>query len=151
MPDIEFSTPESHGTKSFPDGFELMPSFGDFHELAGPFYMRKSDSGWVVAFRVEEKHRNRNGGLHGGMLCMLADTALVYATGHSATPRLKVLTTSLTVQLALGAQVGDWVEASVDLVRVGRRVGFPTCMICCGGKRIGHASGTFQIMGQHEQ
>ncbi|MFM0670707.1 PaaI family thioesterase [Paraburkholderia sediminicola] len=131
-----------------PEGFELMPAFGPFHEMVGPIWYRKSERGQVVGMRVREQHRNLGQMMHGGVVCMLADTAITWASKHSREPALKVLTTSLTVNFLGNAQPGDWVEAHVDVLRAGKRVVFSDCLIWANGLRIAQASAQFQVMGQ---
>lgn len=131
-----------------PEGFDLMPAFGPFHEMVGPMWYRKSDRGQVVGLRVREQHRNLRQMMHGGVVCMLADTAITWASKHSRVPALKVLTTSLTVNFLGNAQPGDWVEAHVDVLRTGKRVVFSDCLIWANGLRIAQASAQFQVMGQ---
>jgi len=131
-----------------PEGFELMPAFGPFHEMVGPTWYRKSERGQVVGMRVREQHRNLGQMMHGGMVCMLADTAITCASKHSRKPALKELTTSLTVNFLGDAQPGDWVEAHVDVLRSGKRVVFSDCLIWANGQRIAQASAQFQVMGQ---
>ncbi|TDN59192.1 PaaI family thioesterase [Paraburkholderia sp. BL10I2N1] len=133
-----------------PEGFELMPAFGPFHELVGATWYRKSERGPVVGMRVREQHCNLGQMMHGGMVCMLADTAIKWASKYSREPALKVLTTSLTVNFLGNAQPGDWVEAHVEVLRTGKRVVFSDCSIWANGQRIAQASAQFQVMGQME-
>src|ERR1700746_3932100 len=49
-----------------PEGFELMPAFGPFHEMVSPTWYRKSERGQVVGMRVREQHRNLGQMMHGG-------------------------------------------------------------------------------------
>lgn len=125
-----------------------MPAFGPFHELVGPMYLKSRGDTFIVGLRVEEKHRNLGAMMHGGMICMLADTAITWASKHSREPALRVLTTNLSVSLIGNAVPGDWVEAHVDVVRSGRRIVFSNCFIWCDGKRIAQAAAQFQVMGE---
>ena len=61
-----------------PAGFEPMDPFGQFHELCGPIYVKKTDRGFSVGMFVQDKHGNKGANLHGGMLAMLVDTAFTY-------------------------------------------------------------------------
>jgi acyl-coenzyme A thioesterase PaaI-like protein len=45
------------------------------------------------------------------------------------------------------AKVGDWVEAHVDVHKVGGRLAFANCYIVRDGERIVHASGVFARSG----
>ncbi|CAB3721802.1 PaaI family thioesterase [Paraburkholderia rhynchosiae] len=136
------------GDDRIPEGFQLMPTFGPFHELVGAIWYRKNERGHVVGMRMREKHRNLGQMMHGGMVCMLADTAITWASKYSRQPALKVLTTNLTVNFLGGAQPGDWVEAHVDVLRSGKRVVFSDCLIWANGQRIAQVSAQFQVMGQ---
>ncbi|MGE0387956.1 MAG: PaaI family thioesterase [Gammaproteobacteria bacterium] len=133
---------------AIPEGFEAMPPFGPFHELVGPIYARRTQAGWIVGFPVQEKHRNRGTALHGGMLCMLADTAFTWASHYSREPPIRCVTTSLAVNFVGRAAPGDWVEAHVDVVRSGRTAVFMNLMIWCRGERIAQATAQFQVVGQ---
>jgi uncharacterized protein (TIGR00369 family) len=131
-----------------PHGFRLMPAFGPFHELFGHTYVRKSERGHIIGMFVREEHRNRGSMMHGGAVCMLADTAITWASKYSRQPAVKVLTTGLTINFMGNAQPGDWVEAHVDVLRSGTRVIFSDCKIWSNAKCIAQASAQFQVMGE---
>lgn len=129
-----------------PPGFAKLDSTSNFHDLVGPLYEKRDDDGHRIGFVVAEKHRNRRGIVHGGMICTLAD----FAMGHAAslatgTPR-KLVTVNLSIDFAGNATVGDWIEAQVDVMRPGNRVAFVNCFILHGGERIARSSATFQIL-----
>jgi len=52
----------------------------------------------------------------------LCDIALGYRTTRSQTPSPMLTTASVTTDFAGGAKVGDWVEAHVDVHKVGGRL-----------------------------
>jgi acyl-coenzyme A thioesterase 13 len=56
-------------------------------------------------------------------------------------------TASVTTDFAGGAKVGDWVEAHVDVHKVGGRLAFANCYLVCNGERIVHASAVFARSG----
>lgn len=138
--------PVSDPCTDIPPGFEPLPPFGPFHELTGPFHVRETPEGHVIGLRMAEKHRNLSPGMHGGMVCMLIDTAFTWACKYSRQPTLKVLTTQLSVSFVGSAEVGDWVEARTDIVRSGRRIVFANCFVWCRDRRIAQASTQFQVM-----
>jgi hypothetical protein len=53
----------------------------------------------------------------------------------------------ITTDFAGSARVGDWVEAHVDVHKVGGRMAFANCYIVRDGERIVHASGVFARSG----
>ena len=70
--------------RDVPEGFELMPPFGPFHELVGPIYWRRTEAGFTIGLRAVEKHRNK-----GDMVRQLArllgkDPRHVYCVGDHA-------------------------------------------------------------------
>lgn len=132
-----------------PEGFEPIKRTSPFRELVGPFYVRHGEDGAAdVAFGmvVQEKHGNMRMFVHGGMLATLADTALGYAISSSRTPPLSLVTTSLSIDYVGNAEVGDWIEARVDVQKIGRRVAFASCYIYLGEERIVRASGAFLVL-----
>ena len=129
-----------------PEGFEPMPAFGRFHELVGPIYYRKSGTGFAVGLRVAQKHLNRGDIVHGGMIAMLADTAITWATKYTQQPPISALTTQLSIGMMGKARQGDWIEAQVEVIRSGRRVVFSNCFIWANGERIAQATAQFQVV-----
>jgi acyl-coenzyme A thioesterase PaaI-like protein len=128
-----------------PEGFEVMPPFGPFHELVGPIYYQRTAPGFTVGLRAEEKHRNKGVMLHGGMIAMFADTAFTWAVKYSQEPPVSAVTANLSLHLMGNAQPGDWLEARVEIARPGRRVVFANCFIWANGLRIAQAMAQFQV------
>ena len=131
---------------AIPPGFELLTRTSPFHELVGPLYARRDDGRFVVGMRVAEKHQNRRGIVHGGMICTLVDFAMGYAASELTNPPRKLVTTTLSVDFAGNARPGDWIEAHIDVMRPGNRVSFVNCFVYRGPARIARASATFQIL-----
>ena len=73
----------------------------------------------------------------------MCDIALGYRTTRSQTPSPMLTTASVTTDFAGGAKVGDWVEAHVDVQKVGGRLAFANCDLICNGERIVHATSVF--------
>jgi acyl-coenzyme A thioesterase 13 len=131
-----------------PPGFEPLFRSSPFLDHLGPFFMRKAEDGtFVVGLRVLPCHANGRGGAHGGLLMTLCDIALGYRTSTSASPRPMLTTASVTTDFAGAAKVGDWIEAHVDVQKVGGRLAFANCYVVCGGQRIVHASAVFARTG----
>ncbi len=129
-----------------PAGFEKIPSTSPFHDLVGPLYEMRDDDSHRIGFVVAEKHKNRRGIVHGGMICTLADFAMGHAAALAGAAPRKVVTVNLSIDFAGNATVGDWLEAHVDVMRPGNRVAFVNCFIYHGGERIARSSATFQIL-----
>jgi uncharacterized protein (TIGR00369 family) len=129
-----------------PAGFVMLASTSNFHELVGPLYEFRDDDSHRIGFVVAEKHRNRRGIVHGGMICTLADFAMGHAASLAGSTPRKLVTVNLSIDFAGNATVGDWIEAHVDVMRPGNRVAFVNCFIYHGGERIARSSATFQIL-----
>ena len=78
----------------------------------------------------------------------MADVALGYAAEGSVDPPVRLITTSISADFAGSAEVGEWVEARVDVQRVGRRMAFANAYLHVGERRIVRASAVFARAGQ---
>jgi len=122
-----------------------------FNSHIGNLYARRGEKGtrdeFVIGFRVHKHMCNPAGGLHGGMMMTVAD--LVGTMGGSALVGLRKFlpTVSMTFDFVAPAKVGDWVEAHVDVHKVGGRLAFANCYLICNGERIVHASAVFARSG----
>ena len=129
-----------------PPGFEPIFRSSPFLDHLGPFFMRKTpDGAFVVGLRVTPCHANGRGNAHGGLMMTLCDIALGYRTSSSVDPKPFLTTASVKTDFAGSAKVGDWIEAHVDVQKVGRSLAFANCYVVCNGQRIVHASGIFSV------
>ena len=136
-----------------PAGFEPIFRSSPFLDLAGPLFYRKEPDGkgFVLGMRILPKHANARGGAHGGLLLTLIDIALGYSAAFSQEPPAILSTASVTADFVGGAKVGDWVEAHVDVQKVGGRLAFANCFLVVvdegggsgGGERIVRASAVY--------
>jgi len=139
---------------AIPPGFAPLESTSPFHELVGPLHVRRGPEGVAIGLRVDDKHQNRRGVVHGGMICTLADFAMGYAaSGVTGVPR-QLVTTSLACDFAANARPGDWIEARVEVFRPGNRVAFVSGYVWRvdpngAAERIARVSATFQILQPH--
>jgi len=137
------------GPLDIPQGFEeLQRANSRFLSSLGPLYAKSEVSALVIGLRVEERHLNTRGVAHGGMLVTLADSALGIVIAMSRTPPHPMVTVNLTADFADVARQGDWVEARVDVQKMGKRLAFATCHLWVGDRRILRASGVFAAVGE---
>jgi uncharacterized protein (TIGR00369 family) len=129
-----------------PEGFVRVEETGPFMTLLGPLYYRSAEAGRIIALRIVEHHLNRRGIAHGGMLATLADSALSVNISLSRKPRLPTVTVSLSTDFVASARAGDWVEAHVDIQKIGARLAYANCYLQVGSKRILRASGVFAVI-----
>ena len=124
-----------------PEGFEaLEPS--PFGERIGPLHM---NSGGVLGFRVEPYHANRGGRVHGGLLSTVADIALSRAVHGQLPPGATMWTADLQVAFLEGAAVGEWVEATPTVDRLGRSLAHASCVLRAGDRELAKVLATFAV------
>ncbi len=135
-----------------PDGFTPLFRGSPFLDLVGPFYQKVEGDGLVVGLRIAEGHTNIRGTAHGGLLVTMADIALGYNASFAGTdkqagarPSAALTTANLSVDFAGSAAVGDWVEAHVDIQRVGGRLASANAYLSVGPRRIVRASAVFAV------
>lgn len=112
----------------------------------GDLYCRRNDGEIVIAMRIDERHTNMRGIAHGGMLSSLADSALGIGLTLYCEGRHSFVTVNLSTDFVDAARPGDWVEAHVDVQKLGSRVAFANCFLQVGERRILRASGVFAVM-----
>ena len=117
-------------------------------DLIGPVYSKGEGADLVLGLRVEQKHCNMRGGLHGGIVATLADIALGYTIAFSTSPPTGLITANLSLDFAGTAKIGDWLEARVDVQKKGSRLAFANCYLSVGEERIVRASAVFLVAGE---
>ncbi len=131
-----------------PEGFGPLFRQSPVLELIGPVYSRGKGKDLVLGLRVERKHCNARGTIHGGIIAALADVALGYTVAFASTPPVAAVTVTLNIDFAGTATVGDWLETAVDIQRQGSRLAFANCYVSAGAQRIVRASAVFLIAGE---
>ncbi|MCP5433328.1 MAG: PaaI family thioesterase [Alphaproteobacteria bacterium] len=133
-----------------PDGYGLMPLVDPFEAYVGPFFerMRDGPSGpeLMVAFRVDERHLNGAGSVHGGMLMTFADAALGTAIWR-LTSRVPSVTVSMQIDFLKPARLGDLVETAPILTRRTRSILFVRATFEVGGEPVLHATSLWKVLG----
>jgi uncharacterized protein (TIGR00369 family) len=129
-----------------PPGFERLKRGGPYMSNLGELYCRRSGNEIVFAMRIEDKHTNMRGIAHGGMLASLADSALGLGLTLYCEGRQSFVTVNLSTDFIDAARPGDWVEAHVEVQKMGKRMAFANCFLQVGAGRILRASGVFAVM-----
>lgn len=100
----------------FPAGFIKNEGFDPAEDYIGPFYHRSDSSGYLYAFRADQRHCNTNGIVHGGILMTFADFALcMEATDHYDSE--SCVTISFNSEFVAAVQQGDLVQCRAEVVR----------------------------------
>lgn len=131
-----------------PPGFKPLFRSSPFLDATGPYFYKPLDKGFIVGLRVEEKHTNTSATAHGGLLATLADISLGYVTAMSQQPPVRMTTSNLGLDYVGTAYVGDWLQAHVDVIKVGSRLAFANLLITANGLPIVTGRATFLVTGQ---
>lgn len=139
MPDLDAATP--------PAGFEPLHRSGAWSATLGPIFRRvRSDGGWLIGLFIDERHLNMQGMAHGGMLATLADSALGMNIAIARGTRQAQVTVSLTLDYLAAARRGDWLEAHVEITRMGRTLAFANCELRAADRQVLRASAVFAFV-----
>ncbi len=131
------------GAAPIPDGFVPITHSAPFGAMVGPIYERLDQHGFARAFRVEERHTNGRGVLHGGMLMTFADIVLAQAGivavgGPAATIRI-------VTEFVAPGWIGDWVEGRAEVSRRTRLLVFTRGTLVVGERLLMTASGVYRV------
>ena len=134
-------------SEPIPEGFRPLNRGGAYLAALGPWYYRRDDQGrLVLAIRVEERHTNNRHIAHGGLLLTLCDTALGVVLSGASEPPQPMVTVNMATNFVASARPGDWLEAHVDVTRIGKRLAYGTCQLMVGQTCVMTATGIFAIM-----
>jgi acyl-coenzyme A thioesterase 13 len=129
-----------------PQGFTPLFRSSPFLELLGPIYNQRTATGLLIGLCAQEKHCNARGLVHGGVFSSLADVALGYNSAFTEDPPTPLVTTSLTIDYAGTAKLGDWIVIESDVQKVGKTLAFANCYFSVGAQRIARASAVFSVI-----
>ena len=127
------------------DGWKIMKSSGGFSALVGPIWARKRDDVWDYGFLAEDKHENRQGAIHGGMLMTFADHAIGMVAWEGG-GRRKSVTMQLETQFLAPVRNGDFVQCRAQVVRAARTVVFMRGELMVGDRAVLAATGIWKII-----
>ena len=115
-----------------------------FNSHVGNLYVRRGAKGtrdeFVLGFRVAQHMCNPAGGLHGGMMMLVADLVGTMGGGALAGLRKFLPTVSVTCDFVAPARLGDWVEGRPELVRQTRSLLFTNIYLTVGEEKFLRAS-----------
>ena len=133
--------------REIPEGFFPLVRPSPFLQTLGPLYINGEAPTATIGLRIEEKHINAGSIAHGGVLASFADMALGYALVFSTNPPRRLVTINLNVDYIGKAQMGDWLEARIEIHKKQGRTAFASAYLFIGETLITRASGIF-LMGE---
>lgn len=116
----------------------------NFEVHNGPFWHREEDNGDIrCAFRLEGKHINGSGAVHGGCLMAFADYCL-FAISNKVLMYDRGVTLSLASDFIDAAYEGELIEGHGEVVRAGRSILFLRGTLTSAGRPVLTFSGTIK-------
>ena len=138
-----FNRPDLHvGTEGEFAGWRTW-SRDNFETNNGPFWHRMEDDGRIhCAFRVEKKHLNGTGNVHGGAFMAFAD----YCLFAVASPILQGpgVTVSFACEFLDAARAGELIEGTCEIMRAGGSMIFLRGLLKSGERPLFTFSGTIK-------
>ena len=108
----------------------------------GPFWHREEADGQIrCALRLEKKHINGGGAVHGGCLMAFADYCL-FALGNKVLEDGRGVTLSFSSEFLDAADEGELIEGFGEVVRAGRSIVFLRGTLKSAGRPLLTFSGT---------
>lgn len=126
-----------------PDGFEPTDWALGFTRHLGGLYLHRDKP--ILAALIRAEHLNPVGIAHGGFLASLADCAFGVAFKHYLDTAIPPVTVNLNVDYLGAVREGQWVEAHVEIHKVGRSIANAGVQLRVGEKVVLRASGIFTV------
>lgn len=119
--------PKGELMKFKPEDYDIGPDYRHWHgdkaeDYLGPFFFRTEGEVIHTAFRVEDRHCNAHGTLHGGVMMAFADYTLCLAANGGAAQ--SVVTVTCNNEFTAPAQKGDLVLGRGEVVKRARSLVF---------------------------
>ena len=127
-------------------GFELLFRSSPFLDHNGPFFQKKIGKQLIVGFRVLNKHVNGRGYAHAGILMTLADIAIGYQSAFSEIPPLNLVTISLSNNFLSAANLDDWLEVHVEIIKKGKQLVYANAQIIKGKRVVLQSNALYRVI-----
>ena len=131
---------------ALPPGFAETRLVDPFEIYVGPMFHEGQTGARRFAFRVDERHVNMRGILHGGMLMTFADMTLGQAV-WDLTENAPSVTLNMQTHFLKPAKAGDLVEVAPELVRRTRALLFMRGDYKVNDETIFTASSVWKLLG----
>lgn len=129
---------------SIPEGWTVRATKA-FGTHIGPFYSDPADDAAGAGFLADERHGNKRGVVHGGMLCAAFDTALGNAAWDAAGQK-PCATIQLNVHFIGAVKLGEFARVAAEVVRATRSIIFLRGVMSVDGRVVATADGVWKIL-----
>lgn len=125
-----------------------LPCPDGFSEQTGPYLFREPGSIAGVGFIATQSHANYIDLIHGGALMSLADVALWDICRREIESEVLLASTiTMNLEFVSSAKIGDFIQASGDLIKRGKNILFVRGLIKNDEKILLSFSGTMKHIG----
>jgi uncharacterized protein (TIGR00369 family) len=122
-----------------------LPDNGRFHETLAPLIVRPDgDRRGVCRMRVEDRHLNLGGAMHGGAILAFIDMALFVGGFAAGADTARAVTLDCSVQFISPAKAGEPLDAEVELIRETGRLAFFRGLVVQAGETIASFGATLR-------
>lgn len=140
----EYGLSNNSAPASVPPGWAVRPG-KNFNSFVGPYYEPEGGDGSRCGFMTDERHGNKRGVTHGGMIATSFDVALGNAAWKAASGQ-RCATVQLTIQYIGALNLHEFAEISVETVRATRSLVFLRGIMVADGRIIATADGVWKIL-----
>ena len=116
-----------------------------FGTHVGPFYQPPEGGETLCGFLADERHGNKRGVVHGGMLATAFDVALGNASWESVGQR-PCATIQLNIHFIGALQLGEFAQVQADITRSTRSLVFLRGTMRVDDRIIATADGVWKIL-----
>ncbi len=125
-----------------PEGWVLRPT-KNFATHAGPFYCPAGEEAGRSGFIASDKHGNKRGVVHGGMLMTAFDVALGNASWE-ASGQKPCATVQLNIQFVGAVKMGDFAVVTPEITKSTRTLVFIRGVMRVGDTVVATADGVWK-------
>ena len=130
-----------------PEGFKERRFGEGFIGVNGPLYVRRTESAFQLGFRVEQRHCNPMGILHGGMMATFCDMLLPLSAHvlSNEIGRRFLPTINLQIDYLAASPLGSWVQGEAQVLRTTKSLVFMQGLVHADDVLAARVSGIFKI------
>jgi uncharacterized protein (TIGR00369 family) len=129
------------------DGWIIRNDEPGFVVLVGPLWQRGKGPELTFGFQAEEKHLNRRGVVHGGMLMAFADQALGL-TAREINGGLPQATIQLDTHFIAPAVAGEFITVRAETIRRTRSILFMRGTLEVETRAVASTQGIWKVLSQ---
>jgi acyl-coenzyme A thioesterase PaaI-like protein len=127
-----------------PEGWERLPTQA-FGTHVGPFFRPVDGDGLLCGFVTDERHGNKRGVTHGGMLATAFDVALGNASWRAANQQPSA-TVNLSIQYVGALQLGEFATIRSEVIKATRSLVFVRGVMRVEDRVVATGEGVWKIL-----